>query len=259
MSFHQTRTCLWSIPSRVVVLLTAWCCAADCPAADLDSLLNQTGFTGGLCVHLAGGGDGSRTVRLAQGGKLLVHRLDNNASRVAKVRRFIESKGLYGQISVEHWTSRTLPYSDNLVNILVADDTLGISEDEMLRVLCPKGTMILKQGETYRMVRKPRSPRMGEWTHPWHGANGNMFSEDTYLGIPNGVQWVAGPLFPLDARKSSAHGLVSANGRIFNLTQNELSNLNRVGQSLPNFLVARDAYNGLRLWRRPWKGPEISG
>jgi outer membrane protein assembly factor BamB len=229
-----------------------------CAAADFDAIVTRSAATGGLCVQL-GGGDGTGTLRLAGEGRTLVHRLEGDGERVAQVRRLIASTGLYGQVSAEHWSSTQLPYIDNLVNVIVVDDSLGVSEEELLRVLCPKGVAYVRNGNEYREIHKPRPPEMGEWTHPWHGANGNMVSEDTYLDVPNGVQWIAGPLFPMDARKSSAQGLVTANGRLFNITQNELPNLSDVAQGPPNFLVARDAFNGLRLWSRPWTGPVIGG
>lgn len=255
--FHDRFTGRFASTAAILVILLFDCAwTGNCPAADLPPLPGAA--KGALCVQL-GGDDGMRTLSLAGSGRTLVHRLDNNTSRVTKVRALIESKGLYGQISVEHWAKQHLPYADNLVNVIVADDTLGIPREELLRALCPHGVAYVRDGNRFREIRKPRPPEMGEWTHPWHGSNGNMVSEDTYLGVPNGVQWLTGPLFPMDHRKASAQGLVSANGRLFNITQNVLPNLKDVAEKPPNFLVARDAFNGLRLWQRPWKGPVISG
>ena len=218
--------------------------------------VNATGKAGGLCVQL-GGADGTRTVNLARRGYNLVHRLDNDATRVASVRKIVQDAGLYGPVSVEHWTSTSLPYADNLVNLIVVDHPMGIPRQELMRVLCPNGVAHIRRGETYQVLRKPRSPKMGEWTHQWHGPDGNLVAEDQLVGVPTGIQWIAGPLFAMAGRKSSTQSLVSAGGRNFYVTQNVLAN---VGQdSMPQYLVARDAFNGLLLWMQPWAGPFVTG
>ena len=234
--------------------------AATARSADLESILAETAAEGGLCVQL-GGESGAFTCRLARDGRFVVHRLDSDAVRTEAVRRYVTAKNLYGPVTVEHWTARTLPYSDNLVNLVVVDDAMGIPQDELMRVLCPNGALCVKRGDGYETIRKARPAEMDEWTHDWHGADGNMMSSDTVLGVPNGVQWLAGPLFPLDGRKSSTQGLVSAGGRVFYITQNVLENLERApGKAAPpNYLVARDAYNGVALWQRRWDGPVIVG
>jgi len=237
---------------------------AETPAAgQFDEVEQLSEVYGGLCVQL--GGNVELTVRLAsdegfealQEERFLVHRLDNDSERVDGDRQFLESKGLYGPVSLEHWTSKKLPYADNLVNCVVAEDLMEIPQKEIMRVLCPNGIAYLKRDDTYERLVKPRPAEMDEWTHQWHGPNGGLVSEDSLVGIPTGIQWMTGPMFAMSGRKSSTQSLVSAGGRNFYITQNVVSNLTL--PSMPQYLVARDAYNGLLLWTRPWTGPFVTG
>ncbi len=69
-----------------------------------------------------------------------------------------------------------------------------------------------------------------------------------------------GPLFAKAGRKSSTQSLVTSGGRNFYVTQNVSENLGQA--KLPKrsqWLVARDSYNGLLLWKRPWTGPFVTG
>ena len=69
----------------------------------------------------------------------VVHGLDTDAEQVADSREFIRSKGLYGPVSVDTFDGRRLPYVDNLVNLLVADELADVPMDEVMRVLAPLG------------------------------------------------------------------------------------------------------------------------
>ena len=68
---------------------------------------------------------------------------------------------------------------------------------------------------------------MDSWTHPRHAADGNAVSHDRLVGPPRRVRWVVG------APREDSH-LVTSAGRNF------------YGEAL-----ARDGFNGLRLWQRP--------
>ncbi|MHA1572677.1 MAG: outer membrane protein assembly factor BamB family protein [Alphaproteobacteria bacterium] len=181
---------------------------------------------------------------------------------MSKARQAIEAKRVYGRVSVlQVSTFQRLPYSTNLVNLLIADDDVlkkqSCPQDEVMRVLAPGGVaMIRRDGKWHRTV-KPVPTATDEWTHHRHGPDGNLLSQDRVVGTPTGIQWLAGPMFPQGGRKSSMHSFVSSGGRVFSLTQNELSNLrgDHGRYRNPNFLVARDAYNGLFLWKRRWRGP----
>jgi outer membrane protein assembly factor BamB len=106
-------------------------------------------------------------------------------------------------------------------------------------------------------LEKPRPAGADQWTHPWHGTDGGVVTDDKLVSIPRGFQWIHGPLFAMAGRKSSTQSLVSAAGRNFYVTQNVVENVNRDEKT--QFLVARDAYNGELLWQRRWPGPFVSG
>ena len=50
----------------------------------------------------------------------------------------------YGEVSVVQFSGEQLPYVDNLVNLLVAEDLGDVSMDEVLRVLVPNGVAMVK-------------------------------------------------------------------------------------------------------------------
>ena len=55
----------------------------------------------------------------------------------------IQAAGVYGPVSAILWDGKQLPYAENLVNLLVADEAvLRVSPEEVLRVLSPLGRTI---------------------------------------------------------------------------------------------------------------------
>ena len=233
------------------------------PKALAEEVLRSAGVPGGLCVHLGCGG-GALTAELAASGKFLVHGLDADAANVEKAQRRIRSRGLYGLAwAEERRTFAELPYAENLANLIVMDDIpegTGPPLKEVMRVLCPNGVAYLGQSESaakrgvrldpdkferkfsalgieglqviprqgvWARIQKPWPDEMDDWTHPRHGPDGNAASRDQLVGPPRRVRWVAGPWH-------EASNMAVANGRLYH-----------------GGLIARDAFNGLRLWERP--------
>lgn len=118
-----------------IVTLTAVMATGTVWAKEPATALKETGVTGGLVVHL-GCGDGEMTATLRIGDAITVQGLDRNPVNVHKARRFIQSKGLYGPVSVDHLRGNVLPYVDNLVRALVVSDAGSIPRDELMRVVC---------------------------------------------------------------------------------------------------------------------------
>jgi len=83
--------------------------------------LSATGVKGGLIVHL-GCGDGKLTAALRASDRYLVHGLDADSENVAKARALIQSKGAYGPVSVEQFDGKSLPYADDLANVVVSEN-----------------------------------------------------------------------------------------------------------------------------------------
>ena len=74
-----------------------------------------------LCVHL-GCGDGKLSTALARAGKFLVHGIAFDRVEMKKAQSYIQSQNIYGQVSVEYASLSSLPYADNLVNLIVAEN-----------------------------------------------------------------------------------------------------------------------------------------
>lgn len=129
------------------LLFTALILAATSAHAESGAeILSNAGTTGGLVVHL-GCGDGRLTAQLCADEQYLVHGLDSSAANVEQARRHIRSLGLYGRVSVEEFTPGRLPYADNLVNLLVIEDSSAVSRGEALRVLAPGGVAMIRRQE----------------------------------------------------------------------------------------------------------------
>jgi len=192
-----------------------------------------------VCV-LVGAADGALAARLADGGRRLIHVLEPDETRLQAARQLLESRKRSGIASVEAWSGPTLPYPENLVNLVVADADLP--DAELTRVLAPGGTALVRRNGAWTSVRKNRPAAFDDWTHWRHGADGNMVSGDRAVGVPTGLRWVAGPAQDAGGKKwYYDHILISANGRNFYDYEDQI--------------VARDAYNGVLLWTRLFKTP----
>ena len=211
-------------------------------------ILDATGVRGGLIVHV-GCGDGTLTSALRASDSFLVHGIDANASNVVLAREHIRSRGLYGQVSVDRFDRKRLPYVDNLVNLVVAEDLGAVPMREVMRVLCPNGVAYMKTGEQWRKTVKPRPAEIDEWTHYLHDPSNNAVAHDSVVGPPRHLQWVGSPRWARHHdRMASLSAMVSAGGRVFYI----LDEGSRASIQLPPKwrLIARDAFNGAVLWKR---------
>ena len=231
------------------------------PQALAAQLVETGGCRGGLVVHL-GCGDAAVTAALHTGDGYLVHGLDPDPENVNKAREHVRSLGLYGPVSVDGWDGNSLPYADNLVNLLVAEDLEGVSNEEVMRVLAPGGTACIRADGQWTRSVKPWPEEIDQWTHHLHDAGNNAVAKDWVVGPPKHLQWTAGP------RWARSHGwtpstsaMVSAGGRLFYICDETLTS---VDATVPDkwVLTARDAFSGVLLWKRdvaPWGSPPFSG
>ena len=214
-------------------------------------ILDAAGVKGGLVVHF-GCGDGRLTAALHAGDAYVVHGLDTDAANVEKARAHIRSLGLYGPVSVERWTDPLqLPYTDNLVNLMVARDLGKVPMAEVMRVLAPLGLAYVrgKDGQ-WAKTQKPWPKDIDEWTHYLHDASNNAVAHDSVVGPPRQLQWVGDPKWARHHdHLGSLSALVSAGGRLFYI----IDEGPKETILLPPLwsLVARDAFSGVVLWKRP--------
>ena len=237
---------------RPIPLTCAIVCLLAFRAAHAESardVLDASGIRGGLVVHL-GCGDGKLTAALHAGDAYLVHGLDADAANVQRARRYVSSLALGGNVSIETFDGKHLPYVDNLVNLVVAEGLGGASMDEVMRVLRPGGVACIRQGDKWTKTVKPWPAEIDEWTHFLHDASGNAVAEDREVGPPRRVQWMAGPKRSRDHDSlASMSALTSSGGRLFCIyDEGPTSLIHRPPQWR---LIARDAFNGVLLWKRP--------
>lgn len=199
---------------------------------------------GGLVVQL-GAEDLQLPAALSRTGAHLIQVLETDAKRVIAAQKELTASGFYGLVSVEHVAGfAKLPYTENLVNYIIVSHA-GAPAREIFRVLTPGGTLVVTrkgimnqaelkfagfasviESDGALTARKPRPVEMDEWSHSRHAANGNAVSQDTAVGPPARVRWVAGAT-------EEVEGVVTAGGRNFY-----------------GGVLARDSFNGLRLWHR---------
>ncbi len=237
-------TCLFAVPAVQA-------------AGQAVSTVENAGAYGGLCVQI-GAQESQFAGDLAQTGRYLVHVLDDDAAAVAAARRELAARNVYGMVSLEQRPAGApLPYSENLVNLLVMFERprKALSAREISRVLTPNAVVLVASGvmseenlkaigledvrsiktdRTWLVGRKPWAKEMDGWSHPRHSASGNAVSNDVAVGPPRRVRWVV-------AAQSEVAGMVSADGRNFYAGA-----------------LARDSFNGLRLWHRDLVRPNAS-
>jgi outer membrane protein assembly factor BamB len=206
-------------------------------------ILETADIQGGLIIHL-GCGDGKLTAAFHTNDCYIVQGLDNDMNAA---RQTIQSLGLYGKVSAVQWKGNRLPYVDNLVNLVVADDLGELPMEEVLRVLAPNGVALIGG----KKIVKPRPDGMDEWQQHYHDADNNAVANDDLVGPPRHFQWIAEPQWSRSHLcLPSISSLVSAGGRLFSIEDHASSE----HPALPGkfSLICRDAFNGIELWRHPF-------
>ena len=99
--------------------------SAETAAEKAGDILNAAGVKGGLVV-VVGCEDAALPLALRANASYLVHALDTDAARVTQARKAIEAKGLYGEVAVDQWDGKTLPYVEDIVNLLVIENPRGV-------------------------------------------------------------------------------------------------------------------------------------
>ncbi len=220
--------------------------------------------SGGLHVVL-GAGDAEALAEAGSDGRKCTHWLDTDPMRVVALRnRVLDSTKAYGEVSVDTWDGKHLPYADNLVSKLVVRDAeYRVSPEEIQRVLSPRGTAWIPAQSSIRfpqsqsvgdkrVYRKPVPDDVDDWTHYLHDAGNNAVAHDARVGPPRSLQWIGSPRWSRHHdRMASMSALVSAGGRIYYIFDEGPTS----SVVLPSkwSLIARDAFNGVVLWKRPIK------
>ncbi len=241
-------------PGKCVFVLLGLCTSVTAMAQQADyegqakQILNAANVTGGIVIHIDCG-DGKLTAALRGGQSRLVQGLDTDAQAVQEARDYISKLGCYGPVSVELFDGRNLPYVDNLVNLVLAEDLGDVPRAEAMRILAPGGALYTKKEGRWEKTVKPRPKEIDEWTHYLHDAGGNAVAHDDVVGPPRHIQWIADPRHTRSHEHiPSMYALVSTGGRIFYIADEAA--IGSIRQTPQWYLEARDAFNGTQLWKR---------
>jgi outer membrane protein assembly factor BamB len=289
MSHHPAtpRARCLLIVGAVVLIGAFGAAAAGAPGGDAMTaaveMVRLSGSSGGICA-VVGAADAELPLALSKQGRFVVHCLCPDAAGCGRLRKSVRARGACGTVSGSVFAAARLPYADNLVNIVVVRDyealrARGLPAAELVRALVPLGvgyvaatgraatealtaelraagvtdSSLVKAGGEWLRFRKPWPAEIDEWTHYLHGADGNPVARDRVVGPPMHYQWTSGPTWMRSHESdSSVTTLVTARGRLFYITDEAPISL--VGDhDLPDkwFLAARDAFNGVPLWKVP--------
>ena len=86
-----------------------------------------------------------------------------DAGRVDAARAALRALGVYGPVSVLHWSGKKLPYVDNLATLVVCEDPGEVPAGELMRVLRPFGALVVKQDGKWTATVKPQLPGTDQW------------------------------------------------------------------------------------------------
>ncbi len=184
----------------------------------------------------------------APGKGRVIHYLLTDQAAVDAAREALRGRD---SVRVDFFSGTRLPHAENTVRRLVCEIPGALPRVEVLRMLKPLGTARLKTEQGFSQLTKPWPDDIDEWTHWLHGPGGNPVAADRRVGLPRQLLWTARPRRCRSHEKSpSLIGMVSARGRVFYISdEGPLS----AGGRLPDKwrLVARDAFSGALLWKRP--------
>lgn len=199
-------------------------------------------------------------------------------------RRAVQAAGAAGRVTVDRQgASRAWPYATRSINGLVfsaaPDQELW---DEAVATLQPQGVVWVqvpaaetasweqrlasvsgarekvqqwqgtqaKQGVmAWLWTRKSRPETLDTWSHVRHDADRNAVSQDKVVAPPRNLRWVGGNLWPRGYRRAAVPAVTVGSRQMVYVLQDEVPE--HGGLTRRDSLVARDAFNGLPLWKRP--------
>ncbi len=267
MSSTARQTWL-SVSTLLLGVSTLLPSGATASASSAEGILEASGVQGGLVVHV-GCGDGGLTSQICED-RFLVHGLDGNPDNVKRAREALVEAGVADRAWIGHWLGDRLPYADGVVNLLIDESVeLRVSGEEISRVLVPGGVALIRTPldtpsltlvaspslpglKGWTKLLRPRPDTIDEWTHHLHDASCNAVSRDSMVGPPTRMQWIEKPVWSKHHKTvANVDAMVSSSGRLFYICEESLPSIDpRVMPDKWN-LVARDAFNGILLWRIP--------
>ena len=209
-------------------------------------LLQDKSVRPGLCV-VVGCKDAGSLISAQMDDKYLVQGLCLKQKSVDAVRKELVAEGVIGKISVALLDGRKLPYVDNLANVVVVVDQGKVSREEVMRVVAPYGVALFEKGGKWRMVKKPYPDKMDDWPMHRHDFERSNVLRDKTVKTPSALQWVA----DTHMAEYMTSQMITSDGRIFYSRSRHMKDKDYDGNR--GLLIARDAFNGLLLWKKSMK------
>jgi len=235
-----------------LIIVVLFVVAVGTLSAQADDALQTSGVQGGLVVHI--GYDGDLPAKaLTAGDSFLVQVLDTDPDRVTQLRGLLQSQGAYGPATVARWDGQRLPYAAGIVQLVV--DHRGQPDDSLLaeirRVLAPRGVLVVadKANAWKKALTREVPEAIDEWTHYRHDPSNNNVAQDTEVGAPRSIKWVAGPeMLRHHDHLPSLSAMTTSQGRLFYIfDEGPQSSI----MLPPRWnLIARDAFSGVLLWKK---------
>ena len=137
--------------------------------------------------------------------------------------------------------------------MLIEEGACKGTDEEVLRALAPLGVAVFinrKSRISNRELKKPWPDDIDDWTHFLHSASGNAVCKDEQIHNPKRIQWRCGPNHTRDHDAlASISAMVSSRGKLFYILDEGPTS--QIHQPPEWRLIARDAFNGILLWKRP--------
>ena len=200
-------------------------------------------------MHL-GATDGKFTAALKVNDHCCVQGLTTDAGACDAARRHVQSRGLYGAVSVASYDGMHLPYVDNLAALVVVNDP-NVPMAEVMRVLRPLGAAVVNRDGRDEVIVKPWPEEYDEWQQHYHGPDNNAVAHDTAVGPPRRYQWIAFPEWQRSHHiMPSMNCLLSSQSRLY--TVEDVASAEHPALPGKYALICRDAFSGIELWRLPF-------
>ncbi len=242
-------------PVKWITCLAVLCSVTLAELPPAGTAMNVADLRGGFSV-VVGTENGELESELTDNGVCLVQGLALTEEAALQARKYLYRQKLYPLASVTYVESaQRLPYTDKLVNFLVADlEALGSkapSIDEIHRVLAYDATAYIKENGNWREYRKGMPPNVNEFTHWKDDSTLSSFQDDHVIQPPNQVRWIGAP----DAYfKNQERSKLS-------LFESERVTGGTYTGSMGGGTWSRDAFSGVLLWRKDYLGykyPKVS-
>ncbi|MEI7767429.1 MAG: PQQ-binding-like beta-propeller repeat protein [Phycisphaerae bacterium] len=237
--------------NRFVVVALTILSIAPVVRADAPNIAADAGISTGVCLWL-GAPSLEQLKALAKDGRILTRVLAPEP-QVAALRARLQECGIYGLVTVTpRPQTPALPMVSNTVDLIIATEQLTEgSRQEAIRILRPRGMLATPEGARFAFTPKPMPATMDEWRNKHHREDSQGSSRDAELTAPFELRWQDGPIFGACRYGDYLPTALVAGGRMYSLTPCDVMNL--IDLAAPEYhLVARNAFNGVRLWSIPF-------